>query len=332
MVNPKKEIADLNRDYYLEKYNDVFYIIIYALSGAIHLIELKRWLYNNKPDNAKALRKVIADWEQLGLVNKVKMGRNYVLYMRAPVYNYFHLMYYRPATSEKLKRTSLLMEKFLTEEKYYLKPPSELKNRLLKTNAVLFLASGESHKRIVQNYIKALTPYGWDMTGLNDQMQLMQAHIERSPSNNHFQKVDQSIEKEDYEENLYSLACKGIYLTGGKLENEESGSVTFTVHADIFNVNDIEGAKLANRIMSVYRMLSDMLYDSRNPKHKANIKITVYSHQAEDKKLIDQVYQHLKLNKEFCCYDDDMLKEHVQFVFFNTEKKLFGGYPIGRIV
>jgi hypothetical protein len=314
--------------FYIQQYEDVFYVILFGLAGAVHMQQLNRWLNQNSARYHRVFRSIVRRWVDLELVHKIKISRNYIIYPRGAVYNYFGLCFNGLSTSSRLKQSALLMEKYLDDEQCYRYSPKWLRSRIQKTSAISFLPNGQAHLNVVNHYIQALTPCHWDLTGLNYEAETMRRHVERSISKNHLHRVKNHIANE---RNLYRYACKNFYISGAKIIANNDTTV-FRVYVDYLYTTYIEMDLLIRRIADAYSFFSELLYDANNSSHKAEIILTIYSHQKRDRVFEHKILKRLKQNSEFRTMTEERLKELIRFRFFNSEEKLFSGFPVKDII
>lgn len=314
--------------FYIQQYEDVFYVILYGLAGGIHMQQLNRWLNNNQTHYNRVFRSMVNIWADLDLVYKIKISRNYIIYPRNAVYRYFGLYYNHLPTSNRLKQTSLLMEKYLVDEQCYQYPPDWLRKRIQKTNTINFLPNGQAHLNVIHNYMRALKPYHWDLTGLEYEAKAMEEHIKHSFSQTHCKSVNKHIISKN---NMYRYACKYIYLTGAKIEPYDN-TINFKIYVDILYTTYIENDLLIRRIIDAYDFFSELLYDLKDKKHQVKVVITILSHQKEDRVFEKKILSKLKQTSEFCLMDDEYFESIIRFHFFNSESKLFSGFPVKDII
>lgn len=318
------------KQYYLNRFEDVFWIITFACGGSIHSSQLHRWLSaEGKELQYDTYIAIVTDWERLKLIRRSTIGRSVIIHLGQAVYRYFDVKSAVVCNAFKLKRTSLIMEKYLTQEKYYQKPPSSLRKRLMKTGGLYLLALGEAQLRILENYKVALEKYQWDLRGIQHEIETMKEYMNVSASRRHFSKTSTHFKSTVM--NLYRLTFKSIIVSGATIQQERENAI-FTVYVDVYNILNSSEKMLAKQVLEIYHVINGIFNDSNNSTHKVNCITTIYSHQKEDEKLINATYQLLRANNEFCFYDKEDLKRQVRFVFFDTSRRLFGGIKTDSVV
>lgn len=325
---PVFEIRHTMQDFYINMYEDIFFVVIFGLSGFISQQQFCRLTNDNKAKAAHSINKLLNDWKRYYIISIQKIGRCNILIINEPVYKHFHLCYQNARSANKLKRTTLLMEKYLREGKYYNKSFSSLKERILKTNALWYLPVGQSSYNILNNYEKALMPFHWDTRGIENEKAIMKKYIQNSAK---FQKAEESEKQISTVKNLYNLNCQGIFLTGAKIKKRENNKVEFVLYCDILNTYNYYSNILVDRILSA-RLTLYSIFDDDNKEHIFNPIITIYSHEQHDQLFIDDVYRQLKRTNVFLFCSDQELKDQIRFVYFNSATKLFNGVKLHQLI
>lgn len=314
----------------MNKYENIFWVIAYGCGGSIHSSQLYRWISaEGKELKYSTYHAVLSDWERLQLIRKSAIGRNSILFLGQAVYQYFNLAFGGNRSASKLKRTSLIIEKYLIQEGYHLKPPSALRSRLMKTGGLYMLPKGEAQLRILENYKNALEPFQWDLNGIQYEIETMKQYMNISASKRHFSKVSTHFNSSRM--NLYRLTFHSIFVSGATLKKNEE-KLVFTLYVDLYKIFNSSDKYLSKQILEINHLINAIFFDANNSNHQVNCIITVYSHEKEDEKLADMVYKRLSKTSEFGLYDKASFKRQIRFVFFDTSRRLFGGIKTDSVV
>lgn len=70
------------KQYYLNRFEDVFWIITFACGGSIHSSQLHRWLSaEGKELQYDTYITIVTDWERLKLIRRNTIGRSVIIHL-----------------------------------------------------------------------------------------------------------------------------------------------------------------------------------------------------------------------------------------------------------
>lgn len=305
--------------YYINKYKELFWIIL-RVGGCIMQQQLCRLMNNNQTDTV-ANTALVKKLTEAKLIKTTTVGRNSLIILTYPVFQYFGINRTFQYTSLRMKRSAMIIEKYLRLG-YYNRSLKELMDRIRKTAAISYLGTSENHLLLINKYIKILEEKGWNVDGLKKEEEIL------------LQRFDYQIKCKLYENypplklnklqgqlDLYNLECQQVFLSGIKFNPLPNGKEKLQVFLDIYNVNEIFGKRLGKLIINAQRSIQCLFADYKN-NNFPEIVIQVFSHLSYDKQCEDNLYDYLISEKEYLG-NELLARNTIRLVFLDTKKTLF---------
>ena len=312
--------------YYLNQNNDIFWIIL-RLGGCIMQQQLCRLLNNNLTDTTKNTA-LVKKLEEAQLIKIKKIGSNNVLILTYPVFQYFKINRTVKLNGVKIKRSAMIMEKYLRLG-YYSKPPIELKRRLQKTAALSYMTTGQAHLLLIQKYIPILKEKGWCVDGLKNQEEVLYKRFDYQTMFSLYENYPPlELDKENGELDLYNLECNNSFISGIRFAGE--GERQLIVYADIYNVYEKSPLSIAKLVLQTQETLEAIFADYKNDNF-AKVYVQIYSHLAYSADYEKKVYTYLCAQPEYIG-NEALAKDMVQLNFLNTKTTLFSNIDPCSIV
>ena len=314
--------------YYLNQYKEVFWVIL-RLGGCVMQQQLCRWLNNNQTDTTKNTN-FIKKLEEAQLIKIRKIGSNNLLILTYPVFQYFNINRTVKVNGAKIKRSAMIMEKYLRIG-YYDKPPIELKRRLEKSACLSFMTTGEQHLRLIQKYITILEEKGWSTDGLLHEEKILFQRFDYQTKFAFYENYPPlELNKEDKELDLYNLECQNSFISGIQFKVLPSGKEQLVIFADIFNIYEKDPLSIAKLVLQTQETLEAIIADYKNSNF-AKVYVQVYSHLAYSAEYEKKVYTYLCAQPEYLG-NIDAAKDMVRLHFLNTKTTLFSNIDPCSIV
>lgn len=314
--------------YFLSKYNEIFWIIT-RVGGCVMQQQLCRLLNNNLTDTTKNTA-LVKKLEEAQLIKIKKIGSNNVLILTYPVFQYFKINRTVKINGAKIKRSAMIMEKYLRLG-YYEKPPVELKKRLEKTSALSYMTTGEPHLLLVHKYINILQAKGWCVDGLKNEQEILYQRFDYQTKFALYENYPPlDLNKEEKELDLYNLECQNSFISGIQFKVLPSGKAQLVILADIYNVYEKDPLSIAKLVLITQETIEAIFADYENSNF-AKVYVQVYSHMAYSADYEKKVYTYLCAQPEYIG-NAALAKDMVQLNFLNTKTTLFSNIDPCAIV
>lgn len=314
--------------HYLSKHSDILYVIM-RIGGCILQQQLCRWLNNNKTDTTSntALVKNLVESQ---LVKVRQIGGNNILIITYPVFKYFKVNRTVKINGAKIKRSAMIMEKYLRMG-YYTKDPIELKKRLEKTSCLSYMTTGEPALRLIQKYIPLLENRGWSVDGLRHQEKIMYKRFDHQTKFLLYENYPPlELNKEDGELDLYNLECQNAFISGIRFDKLPNDKEQLQVHADIYNVYEKDPLSITKLVLDTQRTIESIFADYKNDNF-ADVYITIYSHHAYSEDYENKLYSYLCIQNEYVG-TEELVRSRIRLVFLDSRTSLFSNIDPRSIV
>lgn len=314
--------------HYLSKHSDILYVIM-RIGGCILQQQLCRWLNNNKTDTTSNTS-LVKNLVESQLVKVRQIGGNNILIITYPVFKYFKVNRTVKINGAKIKRSAMIMEKYLRMG-YYTKDPIELKKRLEKTSCLSYMTTGEPALRLIQKYIPLLENKGWSVDGLKHQEQIMYQRFDHQTKFLLYENYPPlKLDKEDGQLDLYNLECQNSFISGIRFDKLSNGKEQLQVHADIYNVYEKDPLSIAKLVLDTQQTIEGIFADFKNDNF-VDVYIQVYSHNEYNFDYENKVYTYLCTQNEYIG-NIDLAKQRIKLVWFNSKSSLFSNIDPSSIV
>lgn len=315
------------QSYYTSKYNEILWVIL-RIGGCILQQQLCRWINNNQTDTT-ANTAFVKKLEEGQLIKIKKIGNNNLLILTYPVFQYFQVNRTVKINGTKIKRSAMIMEKYLRLG-YHSKPPVELKKRLSKTATLSYMTTCESHLRLIQKYMPILESKSWRIDGLKHQEQILYKRFDYQTK---FALYENSppleLDKEDNELDLYNLECQNSFITGIRFDIL-NGKEQLKVFADIYNIYEKDSLSIAKLILDTQRTIEAIFADYKNSNF-VEVYVQVYSHAAYNIDYENKVYSYLCAQNEYIG-NEELARSIIKLTFMDNSSKLFSNISPNSIV
>lgn len=316
--------------YYLSKYNIELWVIM-RLGGCIFQQQLCRWLNNNKTDTTTNTA-LVKRLEEAQLIKIKKVGnKNNILILTYPVLKYFNVNRTVKINGAKIKRSAMVMEKYLLMG-YYTRNPIELKNRLEKTSCLAYMTSGHPALRLIQKYIPLLENRGWGVDGLRHQEKIMYQRFDHQTKFLLYENYPPlKLDKEDGQLDLYNLECQNSFISGIRFDKLSNGKEQLQVHADIYNVYEKDPISIAKLVLDTQRTIESIFADYKNDNF-ADVYITIFSHREFCECYENKIYTYLcSITNEYIG-NEELARNRIRMSWLNTKTTLFSNIDPSSIV
>ena len=315
--------------YYLSKYNTELWVIM-RLGGCIFQQQLCRWLNNNKTDTTSNTA-LVKRLEEAQLIKIKKVGnKNNILILTYPVFKYFRVNRTAKINGAKIKRSAMIMEKYLRMG-YYTKDPIELKKRLEKTSCLPYMTTGEPALRLLQKYIPLLENRGWCVDGLKHQEQIMYQRFDHQTKFLLYENYPPlKLDKEDGQLDLYNLECQNAFISGIRFDKLQNGKEQLQAYIDIYNVYEKDPSSIAKLVLDAQRTIESIFADYKNDNF-VDVYIQVYSHNEHNVDYENKLYTYLCTQNEYIG-NEELVRNRIRLVFLDSRTSLFSNIDPSSIV
>lgn len=299
--------------HYLQKCEDFFWILLRL--GCIPQSQICRLLFKNATDSTTNTA-LMQTFEGIGLINRVQFGNTNICRATHTVSRYFGNKQIVKISGAKLKRGSLILEKYLRLG-YYDRPTKNLRERLDKTTALLYLPTASQSIKLLKRYQTYFEERNLHTDGIQNELAVLQKRYD-------FQ-FDKKIKIDSNVTDLYHLESINCFLSGIRFELK-NGKFKPIINADIYNIHNLPSQRLAKHILTSMTTLESIFNIDIN---MGIVVITIYSHEEQNTKEMNIVYNYLSYKLGL---DIEPLKNQVKFIYFGTKAHLFSHIDPSNII
>lgn len=312
----KQETLKIIQEYYIKKYDDIFYVIT-RLGGCVYQSQLSRWLFDNSPHTTGS-KNFINEMIRVKLFKYYNLGQNRILLLTCTVFKHYAVHNHAiRLNGTRLIKNAILMERYF-QEGYYKREPRQLRDRINQSNCLSYLPTGENHIRLLNNYIIFFRKHGWSTKTLEKELEIQNVRLYNCLHYNKKDRIVIPISKTIDGLDLYVLERFSIYISTVSYSSNKN---EINIYLDYYLINELTPRRVANNIIMAIQY-SESLFSDYEHELTAKAHLCVYSCFGDLNNYMNNVYRYLSYSNIYQVASE-VIKQDISFQEFDLRSSLF---------